>query len=755
MSARATPSRISTRIVMWSFVPTTIILLAVALTIYAAYQRVTEDLVVGRNEQLVHLSARQLAADLAAYADTLSSLTHTADMYAGDPATQTALLSQQATQLLVFDGGGLVLDPAGRVVAAGPEQKDRVGQDWSDRDFYRQLIRSGAPTFSDVFPAGDSGAVAVVVAVPIRNEQGAFRGVLAGLFRLGASSYSAFYGGIVKLRLGEMGSTYLVDGTGRVIYHPDPAVIGTQVGAQPAVQQVLKGQVGHLHTRGLENEDSLASFAPVPGTSWGLIDEEDWGSLLAASRGYGQSLFLLLALGVVIPALVVAFGVRRITRPVTQLIAAAKEIAGGNYGQRITLRTGDELEQLVSQFNRMSEELQESYAQLESRVAARTRELAALNTIAAVASRSLRLDEILSAALDETLQVLGMDMGCAYSLEEGDARLSLVAQRGLPDALGGQLQMPLQGSAIEGIAPSGQPAAWLLREYPEEAWRQSLEQAGVEQVLCAPLVAKGRLVGAFIMGARRTRPIAAEELSLLAAIGQQIGIAVENARLYDQAQEAATAAERARLARELHDSVTQSLYSVTLFAEASASLLAAGDYATAAGHLTELRDTAQEALREMRLLIFELRPPALEREGLSAALQERLEAVEARGGMKSDLHVDGQEQLPPDVQEELYHIAQEMLNNVIKHAHAQRVQVRLRYTQDCVHLEIEDDGVGFDPACVGRGGMGLDGMRERAARIGAHLAVESMPGQGTRMTVHAPFGAGRDLCKNESGEEPW
>ncbi len=750
MSAGRIPSRLSMRILIWSFVPTTLILLAVALTIYSAYHRVTEDLVVGRNEQLVHLSARQLAADLAAYVDTLSSLTHVADMSSGDPARQRTLLHQQAARLLIFDGGVLVLDPAGKVVAAGSGRADLLGQDWSGRRFYRQLVRSGEPTFSDILPAGETEAVAV--AVPIHDETSQLRGVLVGLFRLGASSYSAFYGGIVKLRLGEVGSTYLVDGTGRVIYHPDDAIIGTQVGAEPAVRQVLKGQVGHLRTHGLEGEDSLASFAPVPGTTWGLIHEEGWARLLLSSGRYGPFLFVLLALGVVIPTLVVGFGVRRITHPVTQLISAAKEIAGGNYGQKIVLHTGDELEQLVSQFNLMSQQLQESYTQLENRVAARTKELATLNTIAAVASRSLRLEEILGAALDETVQALGMEMGGAYCLDNGQAGLSLVAQCGLPDALAAQLPGSLPASAIEQAVQAGRPVVWLLSECPEASLRQRLADAGVEQVLCAPLVAKERLVGAFAMGTRHARSIAPEEMSLLAAIGQQIGMAVENAHLYGQAQAAATAAERARLSRELHDSVTQSLYSVTLFAEASASLLAAGDYSTAAAHLAELRDTALEALREMRLLIFELRPPALEEKGLGAALQERLEAVEGRGGIRSELHIEGQENLPARVQAELYHIAQEALNNVLKHARAERVRLRLRYAQDGVRLEIEDDGVGFDPAHAHRGGMGLDGMHERAARIGAHLAVESAPGQGTRVVVDACFDAGRDGCQSEERE---
>jgi len=195
-------------------------------------------------------------------------------------------------------------------------------------------------------------------------------------------------------------------------------------------------------------------------------------------------------------------------------------------------------------------------------------------------------------------------------------------------------------------------------------------------------------------------------------------------------------AERQRLARELHDSVTQSLYSVTLYAEAAARLLADGQMAEAAGHLHELRDTAQEALREMRLLIFELRPLALEKSGLAAALQARLEAVEGRGGLQVEFQAEGTERLSSAVQQELYHIAQEALNNVLKHAKAQRVQVHLQFQDTTTHLEICDDGMGFAIGQVQEsGGLGLPGMRERAQKIGGKLLIESTSGKGTKVAV--------------------
>jgi len=165
--------------------------------------------------------------------------------------------------------------------------------------------------------------------------------------------------------------------------------------------------------------------------------------------------------------------------------------------------------------------------------------------------------------------------------------------------------------------------------------------------------------------------------------------------------------ERNRLARDLHDSVTQAVYGVTLYAEAATRLLGAGQTEVAAEHLKELRSTAQQALREMRSLIFELRPPVLEKEGLVAALQARLEAVEGRAGLATELKVDGESRVPKEMEEELYRVAQEALNNVLKHSEARTVKLHLHADVDRITLEIADDGVGFDPGATHEhGGLG-------------------------------------------------
>jgi len=201
-------------------------------------------------------------------------------------------------------------------------------------------------------------------------------------------------------------------------------------------------------------------------------------------------------------------------------------------------------------------------------------------------------------------------------------------------------------------------------------------------------------------------------------------------------REKAVSDERQRLARELHDSVTQALYGITLYSQAAAGQLSLGHADRVAEQLRELQDTSLEALAEMRLLIFELRPPVLEKEGLVTTLQARLQAVEGRVGLKTKFKVDGEIHLSHETEEGLYRIAQEALNNALKHAHARNITVDLRQAERAVTLEVTDDGAGFDPATAReRGGVGLSAMEERAVELRGHLTLKSGPGEGTRVIV--------------------
>ena len=255
--------------------------------------------------------------------------------------------------------------------------------------------------------------------------------------------------------------------------------------------------------------------------------------------------------------------------------------------------------------------------------------------------------------------------------------------------------------------------------------------------LAVPLASKDRAYGVLNINYRQPRRFTEEEVALASAFADQAALALENARLYEQAQQAATLEERQRLARELHDAVTQTLFSTSLIAEVLPSLWETNQ-PVARQRLDDLRRLTRGALAEMRTLLLELRPGALTELPLSDLLKQLAEATAGRTHLEIALSVEGRplSLLLPEVQVALYRIAQESFNNILRHAQAKRVEVRLKYELDeTVSLEITDDGRGFDPSAVPGGHLGLGIMRERADAIGAMVSVDSSSGQGTK--IHA------------------
>jgi signal transduction histidine kinase len=261
----------------------------------------------------------------------------------------------------------------------------------------------------------------------------------------------------------------------------------------------------------------------------------------------------------------------------------------------------------------------------------------------------------------------------------------------------------------------------------------------------APMRVRGQVLGVLSVVRSAERQFSAEEVKLLTSIADEVGVAVENARLYQQAEQLAVLRERERLARELHDSVTQSLYSLTLLAEAGIRLARANELEKVKEYLARLAEIGQQALREMRLLVYELRPLVLKREGLAGALRHRLESVEKRAGVEARLLIESEVELTAVVEEALYRVAQEALNNALKHAAPTLVTVFIRAAEDNVELEVVDNGRGFDPQAVGdAGGLGLVSMQERVERLGGTLTALSKPGGGTTVRARIPLTASAD-----------
>jgi signal transduction histidine kinase len=347
----------------------------------------------------------------------------------------------------------------------------------------------------------------------------------------------------------------------------------------------------------------------------------------------------------------------------------------------------------------------------------------------ALLQKVVTLEEVLELVCAESQRLTGAT-GSAVLLVEDGGWLRVTSNSGTPLPV---LDLLAIGESFAGLAiEQGKP---LLLNDPENQVQAYYRSPDLKTLLSIPLWADESIIGELEV-VNKPGGFNEEDIRIMSLFADQAAIAIENAQLHKRAEQLAVVEERQRLARELHDSVTQALYSVNLYAEAARMALSAGKPEIAGENLQELRNMAREAMLDMRMLIFELHPPALEEEGLASALQARLEAVEARSGLQTEFHIKGEMRLPLLVEEELYRIAQEALTNAVKHARAQKVIVRLLAGGDYFRLEVQDDGRGFDPAAAEQsGGLGLRSIEERVQRINGELTIDSRPGEGTTLKI--------------------
>jgi PAS domain S-box-containing protein len=375
-------------------------------------------------------------------------------------------------------------------------------------------------------------------------------------------------------------------------------------------------------------------------------------------------------------------------------------------------------------------------ATLEERVAARTFELSAFFDLATLASGPRDLSETLEPAVARILELGYCHTICVHLLSEDRSTLELVAQRNLPDTAHWALQeIRVQNAFVQRLNRPSDPLMTTDLAAANELPAQ-LRLAGFHTYLGAPLRTAGQPQGWISFYRISAQGFALDEISLLVALAEQVGVIVENYRLRQRIGEIAVLEERQRLARDLHDSVTQTLYGLTLFARSGRDAAEEGDAVRLSESLGELEANSLQALREMRLLLYELLPLALEQEGLVQALHQRFNTVERRAGLAVSYQAEEGLDLPRPVERHLYHIAIEALNNTLKHSGATEVQVRLAFRGSQLLLEIVDNGRGFDPAHAS-GGLGFENMRERAQRLGGRLDVVSSPGAGTRVSASA------------------
>jgi PAS domain S-box-containing protein len=380
------------------------------------------------------------------------------------------------------------------------------------------------------------------------------------------------------------------------------------------------------------------------------------------------------------------------------------------------------------------------------REAERRRQVAeGLRDILAILNSNRPLEETLDHIVQQAVRLMRCDAGVIYHLEKDHGNLTIEAGFGLPEAFSALESIPVyEGGAVQAMLSrkpyvvSNIPEFLATRPAPNResrttTWLSILED-NYKGFLGTPLVIRDEVYGSLGLYYTESQEFEAEEIDLAVAFTDQAALAIENARLRTQAERSAVAAERSRLARDLHDAVTQTLFSASLIAEVLPRLW---EHNEEEGHkrLEELRQLTRGALAEMRTLLLELRPAALVEADLNELFRHLADAFTSRARVPVEISIEGNYDLPADVKVALYRIAQEALNNVAKHAHATHAEMRILCEPRQVTLYVEDDGRGFDPGSTSPESLGMGIMRERADNVGADLGIESEPGEGTIITV--------------------
>jgi len=341
---------------------------------------------------------------------------------------------------------------------------------------------------------------------------------------------------------------------------------------------------------------------------------------------------------------------------------------------------------------------------------------------------------------------LGHARYAALGIPDGDGGFARFLTSGMSDALVERIgDLPrthgLLGATLEETAPWRLPD---IRKDPRfEGWPDAHPE--MRAFMGVPIRCRGRVIGAlYLTDTARDRQFSEADQHVIEVLTAHAAVAIENARLFERSRELSVIEERNRLARELHDSVTQTLFSLDLTAAAAATLVDR-DPAKAKAEIARLQELVATAIAEMRALVFELRPPELDGDGLVATLRKHAEIL--RRVHRTEVLVEaacdddsGATGLPAALERELFRIAQEALSNALRHAHARTVWVSIRLCPARVVLTVRDDGAGFDPDALELRArhLGLTSMRERAGALGGSLAIESAEGAGTQVHLEVP-----------------
>ncbi len=378
----------------------------------------------------------------------------------------------------------------------------------------------------------------------------------------------------------------------------------------------------------------------------------------------------------------------------------------------------------------------------ENELGDRNEELGLMFSLSTAVSSSMDLDLLLKVMLDRVMNLFHAEAGEIFLLEEGEGVYQKAIHLGDSPEAFWEIERFRMGQGFIGQVAQTGSLRWTTKLRSEvDFLRQSVVDAGFETLICAPLMAPGKVTGVLSLAFKQTRQIEDREIGLLGAVASGVGVAVENARLFRQAQRVAVLEERERIGMDLHDGIIQSIYAIGLTLDYTR--LQVIDESPAASERLEVAISGlNEVIRDLRSYILDLQPARIQTDDLEVALARLVREFRANTLIDADLKIEkaAVAYFSDQHATDLFLIAQEALANTAKHARATRVLISVRFASDqSVTLQVIDNGVGFksesEPELLGHG---LSNMSERARTFGGQLLIASGPGEGTTITVRIP-----------------
>ncbi len=375
----------------------------------------------------------------------------------------------------------------------------------------------------------------------------------------------------------------------------------------------------------------------------------------------------------------------------------------------------------------------------------RNQELAAINSVALTVNESLNLDVVLYRALDKVLQLTAAEAGEMFLLDEQNQEMVRYVHAGLcPEAFQEKTRFRMGEGFVGAVAQSGEPIAVQDLSQDPRLIRAMMKTSGFRSLVIVPLKSKNAIIGAINIVSLEPGHFTTDDTRLLANIGNQIAVAIENARLHEKVQGMAALEERERIAREMHDGLAQVLSYVNAKSQAARQFISSGQETQAMAQLTELENIAQEVYADVREAILGLRTTTSPQRNMVSALQEYIFHFGQLSGIRTEMDISNGRTLsfPTTTELQVMRIIQEALTNIRKHAKATHAWIRISSDKDQVNITVEDDGRGFNlsrirPMDWPR--FGLKIMRERAESVKGILDIESTPGQGTKVNLVVPL----------------